>query len=134
MSEAKPLLPLVLALLSSVTGADLACPAGTAVTGEAPPKGLAQMCVLPDGRKHGPYKHWYSNGQLMQHFHYHHDKEHGLQQAWWPNGQLMTAGESVHGKRYKAFSYWDMAGNARAIALQVITEEHAVDDASPIRE
>jgi len=103
--------------------ADTSCPENTVLTGNPPPEGLEQYCVLPNGEKHGFYKHWYANGQLMELLYFKGGKEHGSQTAWWPNGQMMMQGESVNGKRYRAFEYWDVVGNPRKLAVDVIREE-----------
>jgi hypothetical protein len=114
---------LILVHFSGVQADELACPEKTSLSGKKPPEGFEQFCVLTDGIKHGPYKHWYSNGQLMEWLHYKNGKEHGEQTAWWPNGQMMMRGESVNGKRYRSFEYWDVAGNPRELEVKVITEE-----------
>jgi hypothetical protein len=112
----------VFSLLLSLAAAAMECPEGSHLEGHPPPAGEELKCVLPDGSLHGPYKHWYSNGQLMQLFHYDHGREHGKQQAWWPNGQLMMEGVSMDGKRYQGFRYWDISGQETRLQIDAIEE------------
>jgi hypothetical protein len=110
--------PLSLPLLAIA----LDCPEGTQLQGQQPPEGNELKCVLPDGALHGPYKYWYSNGQLMQFLHYDHNLEHGEQKSWWPNGQIMMDGISMNGKRYQGFRYWDINGKESALEFETIQE------------
>lgn len=98
------------------------CPEGSQLQGNPPPAGQELKCVLADGTLHGTYKHWYSNGELMQEFHYDHGKEHGKQRAWWPNGQLMMEGTSMNGKRYQGYRYWDITGKESSLQFETIEE------------
>ncbi len=116
------LLSIAIALPLQLAAADISCPDGATLQGQTPPQGTELKCVLPDGTLHGPYKHWYSNGQLMQQLHYDHGREHGEQSAWWPNGQLMMQGISMHGKRYQGFHYWNMQGEEANIQFETIDE------------
>jgi MORN repeat protein len=116
------LLTIILATCLPLAAAEFSCPEGTELQGKAPPDGLELKCVLADGSLHGPYQHWYSNGQLMQSLHYDHGKEHGEQKAWWPNGQKMMEGTSMNGKRYQGFRYWDISGKESSIQFETIDE------------
>lgn len=114
---------LIFVVCSLGVQAEPSCPENTVLMGKPPPDGVEQYCALANGKKHGFYKHWYANGQLMELLYFKDGKEHGSQTAWWPNGQMMMRGESVNGKRYREFEYWDAAGNPRKLAVDVIREE-----------
>jgi hypothetical protein len=105
----------------------LQCADGTRLTGDEPPKGTQQQCVLPDGTLHGEQRVWYHDGKLMEQRHFDHGKEHGEQQGWWPNGQLMMQGVSVQGKRYSGYKYWDVAGNPTKIETATVPETSLPD-------
>ena len=116
------LLSILIPLSLPLTTVALECPEGSQLQGLPPPDGRELKCVLPDGTLHGPYKYWYSNGQLMQFLHYERDQEHGEQKSWWPNGQRMMEGTSMNGKRYKGFRYWGINGKESAIQFETIQE------------
>jgi hypothetical protein len=118
----KKLLSIGTLLATAPAMALMECPVGAVAQGSEPPKGYEIACVLADGSRHGPYKHWYSNGQLQEWLHFKNGKEHGLQQVWWPNGQLMMKGESVNGHRYKKFQYWSLSGEPQQLAVEVIEQ------------
>jgi len=99
------------------------CGDGTKLSGDAPPSGTQQQCVLPDGTLHGEQRVWYHDGKIMEQRHFDHGKEHGEQQAWWPNGQLMMKGVAVAGKRYGGFKYWDILGRPTQISTAKIPEK-----------
>jgi len=98
------------------------CSDGTTLTGDAPPKGTQQQCVLPDGSLQGEQRVWYHDGKLMEQRRFDHGREHGEQKAWWPNGQLMMQGTAVQGKRYGGFKYWDVVGRPTQVSTAKIIE------------
>lgn len=116
------LLTIILAPWMSLAATDISCPEGTEQRGNPPPQGNEVKCVLPDGTLHGPYQHWYDNGQLMESLRFDHGKEHGEQKAWWPNGQKMMEGTSMNGKRYQGFRYWNISGQESNLQFEKIEE------------
>ena len=52
---------------------------------------LVIHCHYKNGQKHGEYKQYYSNGQLSYHCHFNNDQRYGEYKWYYVNGQL-----SVH--------------------------------------
>ena len=106
------------------------CPADHRALGKPPPAGTEWQCVDQNGVADGPWRTWYSNGQLMSERQMKHGKEHGRQRSWWPNGQLMMEGISYEGNRYKGFKYWSINGEPTELNIETETVTKKIDDKS----
>ena len=58
-----------------------------------------EYTVNSEGKTHGLYQKWYSNGQLREEIKYVNGKIHGLHQSWFENGQLEEEINYVNGKK-----------------------------------
>jgi hypothetical protein len=119
------LAPLALPVYGAVA---LSCPDGGHPQGNAPPAGYEWKCVDANGAVDGPWRTWYTNGQLMSERHMKHGREHGRQRSWWPNGQLMMEGVSVDGHRYQGFKYWTIDGEPTQLNIE---RETVIQPVSP---
>jgi len=58
------------------------------------------------GQKHGIYRVWHQNGQLMHERNYMHDCRHGIGRGWWSNGQLRYEFNYHRDKEYGITRWW----------------------------
>jgi antitoxin component YwqK of YwqJK toxin-antitoxin module len=65
--------------------------------------------------RHGPWKTWYSNGQVQLEGAYHNDKETGTFTWWHPNGQKAVAGEYADGLQQGSWVWWHANGQKATI-------------------
>jgi hypothetical protein len=64
------------------------CPDGTRQVGAEPPRGALLWCTLPDGRRHGPYRTWHTNGHVETEGQYLLGKQVGTWRFWSETGAL----------------------------------------------
>ena len=82
---------------------EITCPPGTALFGDAPPKGNRKFCQRKDGTRHGKYIRWHSNGQLHEHAEYKEGKLHGKYIRWYESGVIDLEGEYDNGEKNGTF-------------------------------
>ena len=97
------------------------CPAGSVLTGKAPPKGAEQWCAEAPGgkgaRKHGPWVRWHKNGKRQVEGAYDAGAMSGHFTYWHPNGQKSSEGDFAAGKRDGRWQYWNTQGFKTAEAV-----------------
>ena len=56
-----------------------------------------------NGKLHGEYKSWWSNGTLSAHCYFENGKLHGEYKRWWENGTLWEHSEYKNGEKIKDY-------------------------------
>ncbi len=88
------------------------CPPGTQTKGQLPPKGFAKWC-LKDGKRHGPFQGFYSNGKKAVITHFKNGKRNGIHRSYFPDGSLEKAGKFKHGKLNGTWTRWYSGGGKK---------------------
>ncbi len=91
-----------------------ACPNGTTLVGEPPPKGRGIHCEQPDGKMHGRGTSWHPNGGRATEAFFLEGNEHGVKVAWYQNGQMKGRSHVTLGKDDGPFTLWHKNGNKKA--------------------
>ena len=106
-----------LALVLLITGcrcASSSCPDDASVVGHEPPQGLKQWCQrqADDGGfvRHGVYREWFPNGQLMETGSYRHGQREGAWSHFFESGQPQWQGEYLAGARTGRWRSWSEDG------------------------
>jgi antitoxin component YwqK of YwqJK toxin-antitoxin module len=60
----------------------------------------------PEGRSHGVWEDYYTDGTLWWRTHYRHGKEHGVREGYCKDGTLVLREQHLHGKRHGAWQYY----------------------------
>ena len=71
--------------------------------------------LAPDGTswiRHGLYREYDRDGQIISEGSYKNGKEDGLWRVWYPNGQLAAEGHYENGAGF-GWRYWDSDGTLR---------------------
>ena len=63
-----------------------------------------------EGRPHGVWEGYRSNGTLRWRTHYHHGKEHGLLEDYYSDGTLGSREHWHHGEQKGLATLWDSQG------------------------
>ena len=63
-----------------------------------------------EGRRHGVWESYYSDGTLWWRDHYHHDQRHGLWEHYYPDGTLVWRAQYHHGVQKGLDIQWDYQG------------------------
>jgi antitoxin component YwqK of YwqJK toxin-antitoxin module len=63
-----------------------------------------------EGRRHGLWEGYYSDGTLRWREHWHHGRPHGLWEGYWPDGTLGWRGNYHHGVKKGLAKVWDSQG------------------------
>ena len=67
-----------------------------------------------EGRLHGLWKHYRSDGTLSWRVHWHHGKQHGVWEWYWDNGKLWGRKHWHHGEQKGLDIQWDSQGRITA--------------------
>jgi antitoxin component YwqK of YwqJK toxin-antitoxin module len=59
-----------------------------------------------EGKPHGTWEDYYTDGTLWWRTHYHHGKEHGVREGYCKDGTLVLREQHLHGKRHGAWQYY----------------------------
>ncbi len=62
------------------------------------------------GKKNGPEREWYTNGQLKSECNYYDDKLNGLWKTWYSNGQLKNDSYFINGEQSHYSRWYNMQG------------------------
>jgi hypothetical protein len=82
-----------------------ACPPGTALVGDVPPKGYTLECRSPDGKRNGRSSVWFESGHSGTYTEYENDVPHG-RWIYWLDNQLLVEGHFERGRRQGNWTYW----------------------------
>jgi antitoxin component YwqK of YwqJK toxin-antitoxin module len=77
---------------------------------------FAQYVARKRTALHGPWRSWYSNGQLQCEGTYENDRESGMFSWWHANGALAAQGKVVEGQPEGTWTWWYADGNKAAEA------------------
>lgn len=86
-----------------------ACPDGTTLVGDVPPKGFALECRSPDGKRNGRSSVWYESGHSGTYTEYENDVPHG-RWLYWLHNEKFIEGHYERGRRQGNWTYWFDAG------------------------
>ena len=67
------------------------------------------------GRLHGEYLSWYTNGLRATEWSYYHGKKHGKQLFWWQNGQIADEEYFLDGELHGMSTAWSASGDIMSI-------------------
>jgi len=72
-----------------------------------------ELWLNDDGKKHGEFKRWHNNGQLMNHCFWVNDGLHGEYKSWYSDGQIhdhcFWVNDEIHGES----KWWSANGQIR---------------------
>jgi hypothetical protein len=71
------------------------------------------------GNRHGDFKQWNDNGQLIYYLHYIRGKKHGEHKIWYDNGQLCINAYYVNDKFHGRYEYIAEDGQVRRSCIYV---------------
>jgi hypothetical protein len=88
-----------------------ACPDGSKLVGEPPPKGNNIECVDASGKRHGRSSVWFGSGHAGTLTEYDAGVPDG-RWLYWLHGQKLIEGQHVDGRRHGKWTFWfDDAGS-----------------------
>jgi hypothetical protein len=130
--------------------ADIACPPGTLVAGQAPPLGQEVWCQRPnpdgtftkvgpsitwhsngrkasegafrEGKKDGPWLFWYPTGTPERQGTYAFGVPEGVWTSYHPNGERASEGQMVDGEEHARWTYWNAETLTRVEGEYVLGE------------
>jgi antitoxin component YwqK of YwqJK toxin-antitoxin module len=73
-----------------------------------------------EGRLHGVWEDYYSNGTLSWRVHWHHGKQHGVWEWYWDNGTLGGRKHWHHGEQKGLDIQWDYQGRITDKAYHLV--------------
>ena len=87
----------------------------TRIGNRQPLSAVGWRCFAPDGRRHGPSKEWFANGQVSSVTSWWMGEKHGKFEMWHPNGQKRVEGEHDHWNAVGVWTSWDDQGAVLAV-------------------
>jgi antitoxin component YwqK of YwqJK toxin-antitoxin module len=94
---------------------------------------FAEYAVRGENQRHGPWKSWYSNGQLQSEGYYQYDRASGVFTWWHAHGQEAVKGRFADGQPDGTWTWWHSNGQKAAegqyrLGSQVGTWRQWADD------
>ena len=89
--------------------------AGTRIGNRQPLSAVGWRCFGADGRRHGPSKEWFADGQVSAVTSWWMGEKHGRFEMWHPNGQKRVEGEHDHWSAVGVWTAWDDQGTVLSV-------------------